>query len=313
MATDNDVVVVGGGVAALTAATFASRLGLRTTCVSDILVGGQIVNVGEIVNYPGLVEPVSGTELASAIEQQARDAGAEFVFGEALELVASDDGYTVTTTEGSISTRTAIVATGSVLRRLGIPGEDRLEGRGVSYCGDCDGPLFSGRQVIVIGGGDSAADEALMIAEHASEVLIVLRDAELRAAAATVARLESHERISIRPNCEPLEILGESTVSGLRVRDTVGGAEDVLAAAGIFVFVGLDPITSLLAGLADVDEHGRVETDAWMATRAPGVFAAGDIRKDSPGHLVNVASDGATAAIAAHRYLARVLETTAGR
>lgn len=302
MSTNSDVVILGGGVAGLTSAVFAARLGIKATCVTDILVGGQIINVEEITNFPGLVG--SGMELAAQIEGKARDAGTNFVFGEALEIAVDGAGFEVATTEGAVAAGAVIVATGSRLRRLGVPGEERLEGAGVSYCGDCDGPLFADRRVAVVGGGDSAADEALAVAEYASEVVIVMRDAELSAAAATVERVLAHERIVLRPHCEPLEVLGESAVSGLRLRDVEGGGESELEAAGVFVFVGLEPNTSLLRDLADVDEHGYVETDPWMATRSPGLFAAGDIRKDSPRQLVNVASDGATAAIAAHRHIA---------
>jgi thioredoxin reductase (NADPH) len=301
--TETDVAILGGGVAALTAAAFAARLGLRTTCVTDILVGGQIINAEEIANFPGFAEPAQGTDLAAQIELQARNAGADFVFGEALEITPNGDGYTVVTTEGEIAAAAIIVATGSRLAKLGILGEEQLEGAGVSYCGYCDGPLFAGKRVVVVGGGDSAADEALTVAGHASEVVVVIRDAAMSAAAATVRRVFAHEKIIVRPGCEPVEILGESQVTGLRVRDIESGDTEELEVAGVFVYVGLDPNTSLLAELAELDGNGRVETDAWMATRSPGLFAAGDIRKDSPGQLVNVASDGATAAIAVHRYI----------
>ncbi|MBS1891459.1 MAG: FAD-dependent oxidoreductase [Actinobacteria bacterium] len=303
MSADNDVVILGGGVAALTAASYAARLGLRAACVTDILVGGQIVNVADIENFPGLSEARTGMDLAAQIEQQARESGVEFIFGEALGIAAAGDGYDVSTTEGGLAARAVIVATGSRLRRLGVAGEDRLQGVGVSYCGSCDGPLFAGRPVIVVGGGDSAADEALAVAEHAAETVIVTREARLSAAAATVERVLADERISVRPFCEPTEILGDSAVSGVRLRDVRSGAESEVEAAGVFVFVGLDPNTSLLRDLADLDESGYVETDAWMATRSAGLFAAGDLRRDSPRQLVNAASDGATAAIAAHRYL----------
>jgi thioredoxin reductase (NADPH) len=300
-----DVLVVGGGVAALTAATFAARLGLAATVVCDILVGGQILNVDTVTNYPGFPEPVSGGDLAAHVEQQARAAGAEFVFGEAQSIRKDGQRYVVESSEGAFTAPAAIVATGSRLRRLGVAGEDRLEGSGVSYCGSCDGPLFAGRRVLVAGGGDSGADEALVVAEHAAEVILVTRDAELSAAAATVERLRDHPRILVRPRSEPTEILGAAAVSGVRLADLQTGEQSTVEVDGIFVFVGLEPNTGLLAGMAELDPAGYVITDQWMATSAAGLFAAGDLRRDSPRQLVNAASDGATAAIAAHRHLSR--------
>jgi thioredoxin reductase (NADPH) len=300
-----DVAIVGGGVAALTAATFAARLGLRATVLCDILVGGQVINVDAVANYPGFPEPIAGGDLAAIIEQQARDAGAEFVFGEVSSLARHGGGYTVASTGGQVAAGAVIVATGSRLRRLGVPGEDRLEGAGVSYCGSCDGPLFTGRRVLVIGGGDSAADEALVVAEHASEVVVATREGGLSAAASTAARVLAHERIVLRPHAEPIEIVGEDRVTGVRLRDVRDGELASLKVDGVFVFVGLEPNTGLLSGLVELDQHtGHVATDPWMATAVPGLFAAGDLRRDSPRQLVNAASDGATAAIAAHRFLA---------
>ena len=298
-----DVVVVGGGVAALTAATFAARLGLQTVVVADVLIGGQILNVEEITNFPGFPESVSGADFGALIEQQATEAGAEFVFDMAQSITVGDAAFTVSGATGDLAAPAVIVATGSTLRRLGVPGEGRLEGRGVSYCGSCDAAMFAGRRVAVIGSGDSAADEALVVAEHAAEVLMVLREPELHAAASTRARVRDHERIHIRTQCEPLEILGDSVVSGLRLRDRRTDEEFDLDVEGLFVFVGLEPNTALLTPLVELDHSGHVATTPWMETGVPGLFAAGDIRSDSPGQLVNVASDGATAAIAAHRYV----------
>jgi thioredoxin reductase (NADPH) len=163
--------------------------------------------------------------------------------------------------------------------------------------------MFAGRRVAVIGGGDSAADEALVVAEHAAEVVVVLREPELHAAASTLARVLGHDRIHLRACSEPLEIRGDPVVSGMRVRDVRTNEEFDLDVEGVFIFVGLEPNTALLAPLVDLDETGCVPTTPWMETSVPGLFAAGDIRRESPGQLVNVASDGATAAIAAHRYV----------
>ena len=303
MGREVDVIVVGGGVAALTAATFAARLGLQTVVVADVLIGGQILNVEEIGNFPGFPDSISGADLGALVEQQATEAGAEFVFDQAQSITAGASALTVSGPAGDVSAPAVIVATGSTLRRLGVPGEDRLEGRGVSYCGSCDAAMFAGRRVAVIGGGDSAADEALVVAEHAAEVVVVLREPELHAAAATRAKVRGHERIHIQTQRETLEILGDPVVSGLRLRDLRTDEQYELGVEGVFVFIGLEPNTGLLAPLVDLDDNGHVATTPWMETSVPGLFAAGDIRRDSPRQLVNVASDGATAALAAHRYV----------
>jgi thioredoxin reductase (NADPH) len=298
-----DVVVVGGGVAALTAATFAARLGLQTVVMADVLIGGQILNVEEIGNFPGFPEPVSGADFGALVEQQATEAGAEFVFDQALSITSGESGFTVAGAAGELSAPAVIVATGSTLKRLGVPGEDRLEGRGVSYCGSCDAAMFAGRRVAVIGGGDSAADEALVVVEHAAEVVMVVREPELHAVAPTRGRVRAHERIHIETLKETLEILGDPVVSGLRLRDLRTEEEYELHVEGAFIFIGLEPNTALLAPLVELDDNGLVSTSPWMETGVPGLFAAGDIRRDSPRQLVTVASDGATAAIAAHRYI----------
>lgn len=303
MGREVDLVVVGGGVAALTAAAFAARLGLQTVVMADVLIGGQILNVDEISNFPGFPDSISGADFGALVEQQATQAGAEFEFDQAQSITVADAAFTVSGAAGELSAPAVIVATGSTLRRLGVPGEDRLDGRGVSYCGSCDAAMFAGRPVAVIGGGDSAADEALVVAEHASDVVVVLRESELHAAASTRARVLAHERIHLQTQREPLEILGDAVVSGLRLRDVRTDEEPELAVEGVFVFVGLEPNTTLLTSLVDLDEDGYVSTSPFMETSVPGLFAAGDIRRDSPRQLVNVASDGATAAIAAHRYV----------
>jgi thioredoxin reductase (NADPH) len=298
-----EVVVIGGGIAALTAALFACRLGRRTTVVSELLVGGQILDVEQIANFPGFPAPVSGAELGALLEQQAREAGADLVLEAAEAVVRRDGAYVVSTASGDLGAPAVIVATGSSLRRLGVPGEAALAGRGVSSCAACDGPLFAGRPVAVVGGGDSAADEALVVAAHASDVIVLVRDDAMSACAASLDRLLASDRVRVRTRCEPVEVLGSDGVSGLVVRDTASGERSRLDVDGVFVYVGLEPKTELVASLVERDEDGRVVTNGWMETCAPGLFAAGDIRRDAPGLLVTAAGDGATAAIAADRYL----------
>jgi thioredoxin reductase (NADPH) len=196
---------------------------------------------------------------------------------------------------------TVIIAAGSVPRSLGIPGEERLQGRGVSHCASCDGPFFKGQEVGVVGGGDAALDEALVLAEHAARVTIFHRGPTLRAQHALVERASG--KISIAFNTVVEEILGDETVTGVRLRDITSGATRSQALKALFVQVGAEPNTAFLRGVLALDPIGHVETDAMMRTSVPGIFAAGDIRKSSVAQLAAVAGDGATAALAAFRYL----------
>lgn len=300
----HDIIVIGGGVAAMSAAFFAAHVGLRVVVVSDIFIGGQILNVEEIVNYPGLAEPVSGPDLSATMELQAMRAGASFVYERATSILRDDDGFTVSCAGTELVAPTVIVATGSSSSRLGVPGELELAGCGVSYCGSCDGALFAGCRVAVIGGGDSAAEEALLVARYASAVTIVLRGEALQTTPGVEAKVLANENITLLPGSEPVAIIGDTTVTGLRVRHNATGEERDLEVAGVFVYVGLSPNTALLAALVDLDPTGRVPANEHMETIVPGLFVAGDIRLGFAGYLVNGASDGVTAAAAARRYLA---------
>jgi thioredoxin reductase (NADPH) len=299
-----DVAVVGGGVAALSSAMFAASFGFRTVVLSEILVGGQIINVEAIGNYPGFPDPVNGAEFAALVEQQAAQAGAEYLFSTVESITPGQGGFEIRTEDGGeLTVRGVIVAAGSSLRKLGVPGEAEFDGRGVSYCGSCDGAFFKDKPVAVIGGGDSAADEALVVGEYASQVTIITRSPRLHASASTVARVAEHDKITVITQAEPVEIVGDGTVTGIRVRNVPDQTVAELAVAGVFVYVGLKPNTSLLAPLLQLDPDGRVPTDPAMRTAVPGLYAVGDIRRGFAGYLVNAASDGASAAADIRRYL----------
>ena len=289
-----EVAVVGGGVAALTAGLFAARHGLSTLVVMPAVPGGQLMNVDRVEDFPGFPQGVPGFELGPALQEQAAEAGAEFSLGEVDSVAARDGGWLV----GDVEARAVILATGSSPRRLGVPGEERLTGRGVSHCASCDGPLFRGKRVAVVGGGDSACQEALTAASFVSEVVLIHRS-EPRAQAVYRRRVEAAANVSLVRG-EVSEIVGDGAVAGVRLAD---GVE--LDVAGVFVYVGMAPNTELLRGLCDLDADGRVPTDPWMRVGPPGLFAAGDVRRDFPGQAINAAGDGATAAIAAYRYLRR--------
>jgi thioredoxin reductase (NADPH) len=220
-----------------------------------------------------------------------------------IEAIVPADGRFLVRGADTLGTRAVIVAAGSTPRLLGIPGEASFLGRGVSHCASCDGPFFKGEEVVVVGGGDSALDEALVLAEHAARVTVVHRGASLRAQQSIVARASADPRIAIVFDTIVEEIVGADAVSGIRLRDRKSGETRVHPVKGVFVHVGLEPNTMFLQGLVALDGAGHVETDAMMQTSRAGLFAAGDIRKGSVALVAAAAGDGATAAVAAVRYL----------
>ena len=303
MAVDYDVVVIGGGLAGMTAGMHAARYGLRTAIVERMMGGAAIINVEKVENFPGFPEGVMGADLAAMTQEQAMNAGAEFVMGEVSEVSGEGDLRVVNTDAGEYRSKALIIAAGSTLRLLGIPGEEEFMGRGVSQCATCDGPLYSGEVVGVAGGGDSAADEALVLAQCADRVLLFHRRDELRAQQELVNRVLAEPRIEVVWNTVIEEVLGEDTVSGVRIANVETGAQDARELSGLFVYVGLSPNSSIMGGLLETDGGGHIPVNVSMETSLPGVYAVGDIRQHSSSQLVSAAGDGATAAIAAHRYI----------
>lgn len=300
---DYDVVVVGGGMAALTAGLFAARAGRSTLVLEPAIPGGHLTNIPKIEDFPGFPDGVSGYELGPNTQLQAMNWGAEFAMAEAETLTSADNAWLVATSEGEHRARAVIVAAGSRERALGVPGEDAFQGKGVSHCASCDGPLHRGNVVGVVGGGDSAISEALVLAEHAERVIVFHRGDAFTAQQTYLQRAREHPKIKLRTDTTIEEIVGDGVVTAVRVRDAAGGASTDVPLAGLFVYVGSEPNTGFLRGVLPLGEDGRVPTDVWMRTSLPGLFAAGDVRQDSAAQAVTAAGDGATAAIAAHRYL----------
>ena len=303
MANEYDVLIVGGGLAGLTAGIYSARYGLSTGIIEQMMGGAQIINLEKIENFPGFPEGISGAELGPAAQDQAMSAGAEFIMAEAGSVACDGDYKVVHSDAGDYRAKAVIVATGSSLKHLGIPGEDEFNGRGVSHCATCDGPMFMGETVGVVGGGDSAADEALTLTEYAGKVMVFHRRDELRAQKVLQDRLLEHPKIEIVWNALVLDIIGEDTVSGVRIRNHSTNVEETIGLSGVFVYVGLEPNSALVNCVAKTDNAGHIQVNLSMETSVPGLYAAGDIRQNSAAQLVSSAGDGATAAVSAFSYI----------
>ena len=297
-----DVLIIGGGMAGLTAGIYASRYGLNTAIVEQMMAGAQIINLEKIENFPGFPQGIAGYELGPATQEQAMNAGVE-VLMDTVTGISVDGDYlrVIGDMGGSYRGKAVIMAAGSSLRSLGIPGEEEFDGRGVSHCATCDGPLYMGQTVAVVGGGDSAADEALTLTEYTERVILFVRGDSLNAQQVLQDRIAVNSKLEVRYGAEVLEIVGEDTVTGVKVRTADG--ETVEPVSGLFIYVGLDPNSASVADLVPLDNAGHIPVGLSMDTPQPGLFAAGDIRQQSAAQLVASAGDGATAAIAAFRYI----------
>jgi thioredoxin reductase (NADPH) len=298
---DHDVIVVGSGLGGVTAGLFTARCGLSTLVLEANIPGGHLISIEKIEDFPGFPDGIAGYDLCPNVQRQAADQGAEFQRGEVQKLEAQDRFWLVFTDEEKHRTKTVIVATGSTLKELGVPGETKLMGRGVSHCASCDGPLYKDKVVGVVGGGDSALQESLTLADYVERVLLFHRS-DLSAQHVFQQRVLSHAKIELqRQTIE--EILGDDGVTGVRARNSVTGEVSQIDLSGIFIYVGLRPNTALLQNVINLTGTGHVPTDVWMRTDRSGLYAVGDIRQDSPAQAITSAGDGAVAAIAAHRYI----------
>ena len=299
---DIDVVIVGAGVAGLTAAMVVGRHGVKVAVVDRIGVGGQISTAERIENFPGFPRASPGHELGPCCMSRPRLPVLSSCSTPSSSITPEGGCFLVRGVD-TLQARAVIVAAGSAPRSLGIRGEESFFGKGVSHCASCDGPFFKGEEVVVVGGGDFALDEALVLAAHAARVTVVHRGANLRAQQSLVARASTDPRVAILLDTVVEEIVGADAVSGVRLRDQKSGEARLQPVKGVFVHVGLEPNAVFLQGLVALDGAGHIETDAMMRTSRPGLFAAGDIRKGSVALIAAVAGDGATAAVAAVRYL----------
>ena len=300
---DHDVIVVGSGLAGLTAGLFAARYGLSTLVLEANIPGGHLISIDKIEDFPGFPEGIPGYELCPNLQRQVADQGAEFQRTEVLSLEAEDRFWSVVTSEERYRAKAVIVATGSTLKELDIPGAAKFQGKGVSHCASCDGPLYNGQVVGVVGGGDSALQEALTLTNYTERIILFHHAAEFSAQHAYQKGILGHSKIEVRYQNVVEEILGDGGVTGVRVRDVATGEKTQLALAGVFVYVGLKPNTAFLKNTLHLSDTSHIPTDVWMRTERPGLYAVGDIRQDSPAQAITSAGEGATAAIAAYRYV----------
>ena len=306
MEQNADVLIVGGGPAGYTAALYAARSGLTTLVLEGTAPGGQLAAAESVENYPGEPQAVKGWYLAERMRQGAERSGAATVLARVTALRLPGPKKLAETEAGTFAGRALIYAAGAFPRRLGIPGEERLLGRGVSFCAACDGAFFRGRDVAVVGGGNSAVSEALTLSRLCRQVTVVHRRDTLRAERQGVQALEQAGNVRFLWNAAVEAITGDKAVAGLQYRDLVSGRQALLPCAGVFVAIGRQPETTLLAGQLPLDTAGYVSADETTATAVPGVFAAGDVRSKRLRQVVTAAADGAVAAHMAAAYLEAV-------
>jgi thioredoxin reductase (NADPH) len=308
MATDRDfeVIVIGAGAAGLSAALFTARERLKTLLIERMTFGGQIANAETIENYPGLPASARGIDLAVNMLDQIKPYGLQTAFTEVEALHADQRPFVVVTGAGSYTGKAVILACGSTLKRLDVPGESAFEGRGVSYCATCDGAMFQDQEVAVVGGGDAAMDEALYLTELAAKVTVVHRSDRLRATRVLQERAKAQPKIAWRWHTVVEGIEGGEQVERLRLTDVHTGETSLLPVAGVFIYVGLRPNTEFLQGVLPLDAGGHVPVNLRMETPIPGLYAAGDLRQHSARQVISSAGDGATAACFAIQYLRSV-------
>jgi len=298
-----DVIIVGSGLAGLTAGLFAARHGLSTLILEANIPGGHLISIEKIEDFPGFPDGIAGYDLCPTVQRQAADHGAQFERAEVQSITAQDRLWAVATADDRHLAKAVIVATGSKLKNLDVPGEEKLMGRGVSHCASCDGPLYDGQVVGVVGGGDSALQEALTLANFGEQVLLFHNSEKFTAQNSYRQRVLDNLKIVTRYQTAIEEILGDDVVSGVRIRDLHSGEISQVDLAGLFIYVGLQPNTEFLRSVVKLSDTGHVPTDASMKTTRDGLYAVGDIRQDSASQAITSAGDGATAAIAAYSYI----------
>lgn len=298
----HDIAVVGAGPAGLTAGIYGGRARLKTLIIESMMPGGQVVVTSHIENYPG-VGPTTGAELTAVMSEQAASFGADVRTAEARSVEVLEDGFAVETSGDTFEARTIIVATGTAYKKLGVPGENEFLGRGVSYCATCDGPFYKDQEIAVVGGGDSALQEALYLTAFAKHVCLIHRRDQFRAVPILRERVRANEKIDCRLSHVVERIQGDSGVESIVLKDLKTGDTSTRETSGVFLFVGLIPRTGFIRDLVQTTPEGFILTDEDMKTNVRGILAAGDCREKLLRQISTAVGDGATASFAAQRLI----------
>ena len=301
-----DMVIIGGGPGGYTAALYAARAGLKVIVLEKLSAGGQMALSHQIDNYPGFPEGIDGFSLAEKMQEQAERFGAESELAEVYSLKLEGNLKEIETDEGTFYGRTVVIATGASPRSLGIPGEQELVGRGVNYCAACDGMFYKGKTVVIVGGGNTAAADALMLSRVARKVILIHRRDTLRATKVYHEPLMKAENVEFRWNSAVSELLRENRLTGVRVRNLISGEEEDIPCDGLFVSIGRKPATGLVEGLLELDSAGYIIAGESTETSLPGVYAVGDVRTKALRQVVTAVADGAMAVHHAEEYLAEL-------
>lgn len=306
-----DVIIIGAGPAGMTAAVYTSRANLSTLMVERGVPGGQMVNTADIENYPGF-DNILGPDLSNKMFEHARKFGAEYAYGDIKEIIDGKEYKTVVAGNKEYKARAVIIATGAEYRKLGVPGEAEFAGQGVSYCAVCDGAFFKNRELVVVGGGESAVEEGMFLTRFASKVTIVHRRDELRAQKILQERAFANEKIDFIWSHTVKEIHGENgKVTAVTLVSTKTGEERIFKTDGVFVYIGMDPLTKPFQNLGITNENGYIVTNENMETSVPGIFAAGDVREKQLRQIVTATGDGSIAAQSAQTYIENLKESLA--
>ncbi len=303
MNNNYDVIIIGGGPAGYTAALYTVRAGFRTLLIEKLYAGGQINETTQIDNYPGFPEGIDGFTLGQKLQQGAERFGAETKNTEVISVRLSGKDKIVETHEGIYEAKAVIIATGAGHKHLGLPKEQELIGRGVAYCAACDGSFYRGKTVAVVGGGNSAAADALLLSRIANKVILIHRRDQLRATKVYHEPLKGAENVEFRWNGEVTELLHGEKLTGVKVRNVITGQEEEIPVDGLFISIGREPATALFAGQLSLDEGGYIIAGESTQTEIPGVYAAGDVRTKQVRQIITAAADGASAAHHIEEYL----------
>lgn len=298
-----EAVVIGGGPGGLTAGLYLSRYGLNTLLVERGLPGGQIVNAGRVENYPGFPNGISGMDLGQLMHEQASKFGLNFTTAEVSGLKVESKAFRTVTDDGDFLSPVVVIASGSNYRKMGLEDEERLNGRGVSYCATCDGFLFRDKDVAVVGGGDTAVSDALELSQHARHVYVIHRRDQLRASHAVQRAAMANAKIEFVWNSIVVQLEGEEKLSNVVIKDVKTGGTSKLEVSGVFVAIGLIPNSDPFRDIIELDDAGNITTDELMRTSIPGLYAVGDIRRNSARQVAAAVGDGAVAAKSAFSYL----------